>query len=461
MGVIGVVGAGAMGIGIAEVAARAGEDVLITDANPALLDTVRERVAASLQRQAETGASARAVEGDPSGRIRPVIGLDGFQDASVVIEAVYEDLAVKHQVLADVERAVDSWAILATNTSSLSITRLASALQRPERLVGMHFFNPVPAMRLVEVVRGAQTDPGIAATVADLAQAWGKIPVVVRSTPGFLVNRIARPYYGESLRLLEEGFASPDQIDRLMVLGGGFRMGPFTLMDFIGHDVNFAVTTNVFDSTFFDPRYRPSLLQAELVEAGWLGRKSGRGFYEYPRSESAPRAIRRRLEDSSRPAALTADGVVETDGRSAAQRARDEGGPCLVHDLVLNWEAGTHVAYATSPGLPPGTEAAFVAALRDMDVTAVCVPDLPGLAVMRVAAMLVNEGFEAVHLGVSSREAVDQAAVHGLNYPLGPFALAERIGLPRVVEVLDNVAAAYGDPRYRCSIALRAAATDG
>ena len=293
--VVGVVGAGAMGTGIAQVAAAAGHSVVVADAREGAVAKARIALTDSLDRLASKGKLEARERDALLARIRfvdaPMRGDVGmFQGSDIVIEAVVEDLGVKRELFASLEAIVREEAILGTNTSSLSVGAIASACRRPERVVGIHFFNPAPVMPLVEVVPGLATDPEVTRRAVALAESWRKTPVVASDTPGFIVNRIARPFYGESIRLLEEGVADAPTIDWAMREIGGFKMGPFELMDFIGNDVNYAVTRSVFEAFFYDPRYKPSLTQRRLVDAGFLGRKSGRGYYDYRDGASKPAA---------------------------------------------------------------------------------------------------------------------------------------------------------------------------
>lgn len=286
---VGVIGAGAMGAGIAQVAAVAGHEVLLYDTAPAALEKARQNLEKTLQKLQEKGKLASAA--NVLGRIRLAGALSDLKDCGLVIEAIIESLDIKQKVFAALEAEVSPSCVLATNTSSLSVTSIAAACKAPERVLGLHFFNPAPLMALVEVIPALQTRDGLAAEMTALMQRWGKIPVLAKDTPGFIVNRVARPFYGEAIRIFEEGIASPATIDWAMTTLGSFRMGPFTLMDYIGHDVNYVVTETVWKSFFYDPRYKPSFSQKRLLEAGWLGRKTGRGFYDYSEGTALPQPI--------------------------------------------------------------------------------------------------------------------------------------------------------------------------
>ena len=304
---VGVLGAGAMGGGIAQVAARAGHPVVLADTSEAQLVRARDDFARALARDVEKGRLTSEQSAAIADRVAHVVRgpeapMDAFRDCGLVVEAIVERLDVKHQAFGALELAVAPDAVLATNTSSLSVSGIAAACTHPERVVGVHFFNPAPVLPLVEIVPGVDSDGAVVDRVRALVDGWGKTTVVAADTPGFIVNRIARPFYGEAWRLLEEGAADAPTIDWALRELGGFRMGPFELMDFIGHDVNFAVTRSVFEAFFYDPRYKPSLTQQRLVEAGRLGRKTGRGYYDYRDgaerpSATADAALGRRIVD--------------------------------------------------------------------------------------------------------------------------------------------------------------------
>lgn len=284
--IIGVVGAGAMGSGIAQVAAMAGHNVVVYDTNAQALNKSQSGHESILNRLQEKGKITDAAE--VLTRFSYVSDLTAFKDCSLIIEAIIENLDIKKKVFAELEQAVSEDCVLATNTSSLSVTSIAAACKKAERVLGLHFFNPAPLMALVEIVPAVQTDNSIVTDCKALMTAWKKVPVIAKDTPGFIVNRVARPFYGEAIRMMEEGIADMATIDWALTEIGGFKMGPFTLTDYIGHDVNYVVTETVFQSFFYDPRYKPSFSQKRLLEAGWLGRKSGRGFYNYAEGAEQP-----------------------------------------------------------------------------------------------------------------------------------------------------------------------------
>jgi 3-hydroxybutyryl-CoA dehydrogenase len=277
----GIIGSGAMGSGIAQVLASAGHQVVIFDTNPTALNKAQSSLKSSFDKLVEKGKLTTDKAQECLANIQFIEILDGLKDTHLIIEAIVEDLAVKQELFRNIEAVVSEDCILATNTSSLSIASIAASCAHPERVLGIHFFNPAPIMALVEIIPAVQTRVGLAEEVKAWVSSWGKLPVITKDTPGFIVNRVARPFYSEAIRIYEEGMADCATIDAAMINVSGFKMGPFTLMDFIGHDVNYRVTESVFNSFFYDPRFKPSLSQKRLFEAGYFGKKTGRGFYDY------------------------------------------------------------------------------------------------------------------------------------------------------------------------------------
>ena len=285
---IGIIGSGTMGIGIAQVAATSGCKVFLYDANPAQT----EKSLQNLQQTLNKLAAKQKISAERSAKIydsiKPCSNISDFKDCDLVIEAIIENKEIKSKVFQNVEEIVSENCVIASNTSSISITSLSSELKNPERFIGIHFFNPAPLMPLVEIIPGLLTKENLADEIFSLIKSWGKTPVIAKDVPGFIVNRIARPFYGEALRIAEEHIATPEQIDDAMRTLGNFKMGPFELMDLIGIDVNFSVTKTVYQDYFYDPKYKPSLLQQRMSEAKLLGRKTGKGFYDYAENAQNP-----------------------------------------------------------------------------------------------------------------------------------------------------------------------------
>jgi 3-hydroxybutyryl-CoA dehydrogenase len=490
-----VVGAGIMGSGIAQVAALAGHLVWLHDARAGAAAAARDKLAAAFDGLVAKGRLEAASAQAALARLVPVSALDEAKAARLVVEAIVEDLAAKRALFAALEDLLAPDAVLASNTSSISITAIAGGLRAPARVVGMHFFNPVPLMKLVEVVSGLHSDPAVAQAVFDLARAWGKTPVHAKSTPGFIVNRIARPYYAETLALLQEQAAPPAVLDACLK-AAGFRMGPCELMDLIGHDTNFSVTNSVYEANFWDKRYQPSALQREMVAGGLLGRKSGRGFYAYPEgvpalpvplfdapatagavavhglgpiadalfdaatSALAPQGWGPARVEGSDWCGLEVDGarLVLTDGRPAWRVAADTGiADIAVFDrpLLLPAPPGSALAFAIHAGASPAWKAQAAAWLHALGYTPLPLADAPGLVVARTVAMLVNEASDAVLQGVCSEEGADAAMKLGVNWPAGPFEWLRGWGRVGVVGVLRALDEEYRGERYRVSPRLR------
>ena len=483
---VGVIGAGAMGRGIAQVAAAAGHEVRLFDAAPAAAAQAVDMFRADLDKLVGRNKISAEEAEKRIGRLLPVDSLDLFAGVALVIEAVVEIIQVKRDIFAQLESIVSDDVILATNTSSLSVTEISKHLIHPERFAGMHFFNPAPILPLVEIVKGAATHADVAQCLVQTAKNWKKIPVVCGSTPGFIVNRIARPFYGEAMRLLGEGAASVATIDTLLKESGGFRMGPFELTDLIGQDVNFSVTQSVCQGFFGDPRYQPSLVQQELVFAGHLGRKTGKGFYCY--EDGMPAAHAQIAASAARPESVIffgtlgpaenlvemaktagievvrseGDGFIQidelkiflTDGRLATERSVAEG-PIALFDLALDFERTKLIALAFADSLSDSSRQKAIGFFQALDIQVSVIDDVAGMVVMRTVAMLINEAIDAVYLSVASPEDIETAMLRGVNYPIGLLDWCEKLGSKRVLEVLENLAVASPDGRYRASPLLR------
>jgi 3-hydroxybutyryl-CoA dehydrogenase len=497
-----VVGAGIMGAGIAQVAAQAGHAVRLFDLRPGAAAAAKAKLAETLAGLVAKGRLDESAAQQALARITPADSTVQADGCGLVVEAIVEQLDAKRALFAELEAIVGPQCVLATNTSSISVTAIAAGLAQPGRVVGMHFFNPVPLMKLVEVVSGLQTEPAVASAIFELSRHWGKVPVHAKSTPGFIVNRIARPYYAEALALLQEQAATPAVLDACL-RGAGFRMGPCELMDLIGHDTNFAVTKSVFEANFQDKRYVPSGVQAEMVAGGLLGRKSGQGFYRYrdgkPEGAALPVAVTEApatarevtvhgagpiadfLEQAAT-AALAAQGwgparqpgsgwtglqidemrLVMTDGRTATELAAAAGHTNIAvfdRPVALTPETppapGTALAYALAEGSSEAFATQAAAWLAALGFAPLPVADAPGLVVARTVAMLVNEAADAVQQGVCTEAGADAAMTLGVNYPAGPFEFLRRWSALEVSTLLDALDTHYRGERYRTSPLLR------
>jgi 3-hydroxybutyryl-CoA dehydrogenase len=372
---IGVIGSGTMGSGIAQVAAQNGHMVYLIDTSQQALDKAKNNLTQTLNRLVEKEKLTLEQAIKIGSSIQYSTDLNELSPCGLVIEAIVENLSVKHELLKKLEKVVSNDCVLASNTSSLSIASLGAVLINSNRIIGIHFFNPAPLMPLVEIIPAVQTSELVLESISKLIQTWGKTGVICKDTPGFIVNRVARPFYGEALRIYEEGIADFATIDWAMTYFGGFKMGPFTLMDYIGNDVNYSVTESVFESFYFDPRFKPSFTQKRHKEAGFYGRKTGRGYYDY------------------------------SDGSIMPEASKNE----EIGILIFN----------------------------------------------RILAMLINEAIDAVFMQVGTIDAIDLAMTKGVNYPKGLLKWADEIGLPTVLERLEDLFSTYGEDRYRPNALLR------
>lgn len=482
---VAVVGAGTMGQGIAQVALLAGHPVLLHDAVPGLAAKAVAGVAARLERLAEKGRIDAAEHRDALARLVPAESVADLAGVALAVEAVVEDLDVKRRLFAELEDAVADDCLLATNTSSLSVTAVAGALRLPGRLVGLHFFNPAPLLPLVEVVAGAASDPAAVDTAYDTAAAWGKTPVRCADTPGFIVNRIARPFYAEALRVHEERAADPATVDAVLRECGGFAMGPFELTDLIGQDVNEAVTRSVWEAFFHDPKFTPSLAQRRLVESGRLGRKTGQGWYGYgqdapekPAPHTAEPAdappyvvVHGGLGDEGALVELIKEAGIEVREGTRAGAGSGEYGfelpdgtdlwpadgwmePGIQFDLAADYQAATRIALARTPEVSDAALAQAVGLFQSIGKQVSVIRLVPGLIVARTVAMLVDLALDAVAREVASAADVDIAMRLGVNYPLGPVEWGRRLSAVRVRDLLEALHSYYPHGRYAPSIEL-------
>ncbi|HEX9797816.1 MAG TPA: 3-hydroxyacyl-CoA dehydrogenase NAD-binding domain-containing protein [Anaerolineales bacterium] len=495
---INIVGAGTMGSGIALAALYAGFRVGLFDVSGQVLEQAEAYLTRHLERKDQLHARKQ---------LSLSTSLKALPPADLWLEAVPEKLDLKLDVIAQVENLAGDEAVIATNTSTLSVTALAAAANRPGRVVGMHFFNPAAVLPLVEVVRGAASDPSAVERALAIARALGKTPVEVADSPGFIVNRVARPFYGEALRLLGEGAADVATID-LAVESVGFKMGPFRLMDLIGIDINFAAASSVFEQTFYEPRFRPHPIQRQMVAQGKLGRKTGSGFYDYDDGSTeaepvvwpkagglGPVAVEGRVWADGLRARLAEVGFELTDDWSQAaagfvvagseqdpagllaqaERRLPAGLPLFVQandvalsQVELELESDRLVAFdawfvneARSLSLIAGQALdGQVRQRAEAVVTALgrrplWLPDSPALILPRIVGMLVNEAAFTVGDGVAEAATVDRAMQLGANYPHGPLAWGQRLGWDKVVRSLDHLRAEYGEERYRVAPLLR------
>ena len=510
---IGVAGAGTMGAGIAQLGCLSGARTLLHDPDEAALQRGLEGIKSRLQRSAERGRLSASDAAEAGGRLEAAGELEDLAGCDLVIEAAPERLDIKRELFARVsEQIVSEECVLATNTSSLLVTAVASAAKRPERVVGMHFFNPAPVMRLLEVVAGEQSSDSALAVARATGEAMGKHVIDAADGPGFLVNRCNRPFGLEALKLLEERVARIEEIDRICRMAGGFRMGPFELMDLVGVDTGLDVARSFYEQSFGEPRWRPSPITVRTVAAGRIGRKGGRGYYDY-----GDESDRHRPPDPEPLSPGGGEGLIVVAGHTPLAHALADAAaaagwevaspdeaveldpPSLIVDVSLGEEVDVplqggpqavccaHGSLAMlDPGggavgfhaLPPLEEATLVELTRGPDTAAsaaaavehffatigkhtIWVADAPGLVLARIVCQVVNEAAFAVAQGVGSAEDVDAGMVHGLNYPRGILAWADTIGLDHVLSVLEGLYEERREERYRTAPLLRSLVLSG
>ena len=485
---VGLVGAGAMGRGIAQIAAQGGCQVLLFDAQSGAADTARAAVQEQWQRLLSKGRISEEQLQAWSARLQPVADMAALKDCTLVVEAIVERLDIKQAVFAQLEAVVAPDAVLVSNTSSLSVTQIAAGLQRPARFAGLHFFNPVPLMKVVEVIAGLKTDPALCDALAQAVRQWGHQPVQAQDTPGFIVNHAGRGYNTEALRIVGEGIADFATIDRILRDQAGFRLGPFELMDLTALDVSHPVMEAIYRQYYDEPRYRPSVITAQRLAGGVVGKKAGQGFYRYDNGRAqvppeppvpdvavlppvwvSPQATRRaalcallhtlgaELETQATPSAqaLIVVAPLGLDVSAAAVAEHLDATRTVGIDLLIDDCATQRRVLATNPATRADMRAAAHALFaRDGKAVSV-VRDSGGFITQRVLATIVNIAADICQQRICTPQDLETAVTLGLGYPQGPLALGECWGAERVLQVLENLQTVYGDPRYRPSPWLR------
>ncbi|TAN56266.1 MAG: 3-hydroxyacyl-CoA dehydrogenase [Magnetospirillum sp.] len=482
--VFGMVGTGAMGRGIAQIAAAGGCTVILVDSRPGAAAEARDHVAKMLGRLAEKGKLTAAAAEAAIGRLSVASGMNDLAAAHVVVEAIVEDLAVKQALMRELEAIVSDDCLIASNTSSLAVTAIAAACRLPGRVGGFHFFNPVPLMKVVEVIDGIMTEPWVGEALVTLAKRMGHTPVKAKDTPGFIVNHAGRGYGTEALKLVGEGVADFADTDRVLRDAAGFRMGPFELLDLTALDVSHPVMESIYDQYYQEPRFRPSPITRQRLTAGLLGRKTGRGFYVYegdraivPPPRPSPRGWAGAVwvapgEGGLAVAALASKlgATVETGEHPSAEAlciVAPLGEDCTSAALRHGLDPRRTVAVDPLFGLDshrtvmtnPATEARWRDAAHGLFAAdgkpATVIHDSPGFIAQRVVAAIINVGCDIAQQRIASPDDIDRAVTLGLGYPFGPLAWGDRLGADKVLAVLEVMLAITGDPRYRPSLWLK------
>jgi 3-hydroxybutyryl-CoA dehydrogenase len=473
--VAGVAGSGTMGRGIAQVLAQSGVRTLVFDAQPGATHKAREAISQSLKKLVERGKLESASMQATLGRIEVVDSAEAFRPCHVVVEAIVEDLQAKRELFARLEAIVAEDCILASNTSSLSVTAMAAVCKRPQRVAGYHFFNPVPVMKIVEVVDGELTERSVTDALTALAKRLGHSPVRCKDTPGFVVNHAGRAFVPEALRILGEGVADFATIDRILVEAAGFRLGPFGLMDLVGLDVSHAVMKSMYHQYYEEPKYRPSFLAEPRVAAGLLGRKTGRGWYAYGKDGSVE-SVPETRPPQARPESVWAvpelkelfGGKIQPDPSKAsvcvvAPLGKDATTSALEHGLDPARTVAVDPLFGfakrrtlmTTPVTKSEVKESAHALLASDGVPVSVIKDSPGFVAQRVVAHIVNVGCDIAQMRIASPEDLDRAVVLGLGYPRGPLAMGDAAGAPRILAILEAMHDFYQEPRYRPSPWLR------
>ena len=480
--IMGIVGTGAMGRGIAQIAAQAGIQVLLFDALPGAADKARDNVVATLAKLAEKGKLSAEALAQATARLQVVGELGALAPAQVVVEAIVENLEVKRTLFKDLEAIVAADCLLASNTSSLSVTAIAAACAHPERVGGFHFFNPVPLMKIVEVIDGLSTAPWVGDTLLALGRRLGHTAVRTLDTPGFIVNHAGRGYTTEALRCLGESVAPHHVVDAIMRDAAGFRMGPFELLDLTGLDVSHPVMEAIYHQYYEEPRYRPSALAAQRVAGGLLGRKTGRCYYRY--SDGKAEAIAAPAVPTARPASVwvsqanrewgeaVAELVVALGGKLDGGKqpaadslclvtplGEDASSACLAQGLDATRSVAIDCLFGNLKRRTLMTTPLTTAAMRDAahglfaadGVPVSLIADSAGFVAQRIIAMVVNTSCDIAQQGIASPADIDRAVTLGLGYPLGPLSFGDTLGPAKILAILQAMQDFYGDPRYRPS----------